>query len=218
MTSLNTTSEYRRTRITIENIINDMTPENRFHITVASSNHGTTTRGKFGSNKKQNNYFAQQSTHNYPSFQKGFQMHQPRQYGQLTQYRQGLRNGYKINQSAPQQAITYRNIRQKPVSSGTSYNYQSRNQQPLFHGGAKPNPQHLDMPRESSTKPNLAVIAQPSHEPNVNVRTNSVMTAQLPKPTLNKPVANKSVSTIRKKSSSGSHAQTQNKKLIKNRK
>jgi hypothetical protein len=38
MSSLSTTTEHRRTRTTISQIINDMTPENRFHITVASSN------------------------------------------------------------------------------------------------------------------------------------------------------------------------------------
>ncbi|MEM3062483.1 MAG: hypothetical protein QW303_02910 [Nitrososphaerota archaeon] len=36
MTSLNTTAERRRTRTTISQIIEDMTPENRFYITVAS--------------------------------------------------------------------------------------------------------------------------------------------------------------------------------------
>jgi len=40
MASLNTTAEHRRTRTTISQIINEMTPENRFHITVASSNRG----------------------------------------------------------------------------------------------------------------------------------------------------------------------------------
>lgn len=38
MTSLNTSAEHRRTRTTITQIINEMTPETRFHITVASSN------------------------------------------------------------------------------------------------------------------------------------------------------------------------------------
>lgn len=38
MTKLATTVEHRRTRTTISQIIQDMTPENRFHITVASSN------------------------------------------------------------------------------------------------------------------------------------------------------------------------------------
>lgn len=43
MTSLNTTAEHRRTRSTIDRIIQDMkqNPETRFHITVASSNRGT---------------------------------------------------------------------------------------------------------------------------------------------------------------------------------
>lgn len=39
MTSLNTSAEHRRTRATISQIIHEMTPENRFHITVASSNY-----------------------------------------------------------------------------------------------------------------------------------------------------------------------------------
>lgn len=38
MARLNTATEYRRTRTTIGQIIRDMTPETRFHITVASSN------------------------------------------------------------------------------------------------------------------------------------------------------------------------------------
>ena len=38
MASLNTAVEHRRTRTSISQIINEMTPENRFHITVASSN------------------------------------------------------------------------------------------------------------------------------------------------------------------------------------
>lgn len=41
MTSLNTNAEHRRTRSTISQIIQDMTPETRFHLTVASSNRGT---------------------------------------------------------------------------------------------------------------------------------------------------------------------------------
>ena len=40
MTSLNTPVEHRRTRTTISQIIRDMTPENKFHITVANSNRG----------------------------------------------------------------------------------------------------------------------------------------------------------------------------------
>lgn len=40
MTSLNIGVEHRRTRATIGQIIRDMTPETRFHITVASSNRG----------------------------------------------------------------------------------------------------------------------------------------------------------------------------------
>lgn len=39
MTSLNTEVEHRRTRTTICKIIQDMTPETRFHITVANSNY-----------------------------------------------------------------------------------------------------------------------------------------------------------------------------------
>lgn len=41
ISELSTPVEHRRTRTTISQIINDMTPENRFHITVASSNRGT---------------------------------------------------------------------------------------------------------------------------------------------------------------------------------
>lgn len=44
MTSLSTTVEHRRTRTTIGQIIHDMTPETRFHITVASSFRGAQRR------------------------------------------------------------------------------------------------------------------------------------------------------------------------------
>lgn len=40
MLSLNTSSTHRRTRNTINQIVAEMTPENHFHITVASSNRG----------------------------------------------------------------------------------------------------------------------------------------------------------------------------------
>ncbi|XWV24807.1 putative low complexity protein [Tupanvirus deep ocean] len=56
MSSLSTTAEHRRTRTTISQIIHDMTPENRFHITVASSNRGTQYNGqrRYNSNNNRN--------------------------------------------------------------------------------------------------------------------------------------------------------------------
>jgi hypothetical protein len=50
MDSLNTPVEHRKTRTTITNIINDMTPETRFHITVASSNRNP--RSQYGQNNR----------------------------------------------------------------------------------------------------------------------------------------------------------------------
>ena len=58
MASLNTTAEHRRTRSTISQIISDMTPENRFHITVASSNRVGYSR--------QNNYPQHPSNYRQP--------------------------------------------------------------------------------------------------------------------------------------------------------
>ena len=52
MTSLNTPVEHRRTRTTISQIIRDMTPENKFHITVANSN-----RGRFRNNYRGQNMY-----------------------------------------------------------------------------------------------------------------------------------------------------------------
>ena len=66
MSSLNTTAEQRRTRTTISQIIRDMTPENRFHITVASSNRAgdAPRRNNSGysnqSNRPYNNYGSHQ--------------------------------------------------------------------------------------------------------------------------------------------------------------
>jgi len=62
MSSLNTTAEHRRTRNTISQIIQDMTPENRFRITVASSNRGSQLR----------------TPRKYPYYNRGFQMHHSR--------------------------------------------------------------------------------------------------------------------------------------------
>ncbi len=47
MTSLNTGAEHRRTRATIGQMIRDMTPENRFYVTVASSNRKPNYRPKY---------------------------------------------------------------------------------------------------------------------------------------------------------------------------
>ena len=59
MASLNTTAEKRRTRTTISQIIQDMTPENKFHITVASSNRGAYSQSyqprQYNNNGYQNN-------------------------------------------------------------------------------------------------------------------------------------------------------------------
>ena len=57
MTSLNTTADHRRTRSTISQIIRDMTPENRFHITVASSNRAGSipNRNTYNQYNNQNN-------------------------------------------------------------------------------------------------------------------------------------------------------------------
>jgi len=68
MTSLNTTAEHRRTRTIIGQIISDMSPESRFHITVASSN------------REKNRYPPDQSY----GYQRGYQPyhhHQQRNYG-----------------------------------------------------------------------------------------------------------------------------------------
>ncbi|XWV26053.1 putative low complexity protein [Tupanvirus soda lake] len=83
MSSLSTTAEHRRTRTTISQIIHDMTPENRFHITVASSNRGTQYRGtqyngqrRFNNNRYGGNY---RSRH-FGRFRR------PRYSGQRSQY------------------------------------------------------------------------------------------------------------------------------------
>ena len=86
MTSLNTTAEYRRTRATIAQIIHDMTPENRFHITVASSN-----RGNFA---PQGNYYGQQPQQQVRPYG-NYQTNRPRQYGST--YQGQTRQSYQNN-------------------------------------------------------------------------------------------------------------------------
>jgi hypothetical protein len=61
MSSLSTTAEHRRTRTTISQIIQDMDPQARFHITVASSNRGTQYSGQRQQRYQGNNRGGQRS-------------------------------------------------------------------------------------------------------------------------------------------------------------
>ena len=65
MSSLNTTAERRRTRTTISKIIQDMTPENKFHITVASSNRGAYDQDY---NRPRQQQYGQYNNRNYGSY------------------------------------------------------------------------------------------------------------------------------------------------------
>lgn len=59
MNSLSTPVEHRRTRTTISQIIQDMNPENRFHISVANSNRGN----QFNDQRQYRNYARTQWTY-----------------------------------------------------------------------------------------------------------------------------------------------------------
>jgi len=66
MTSLSTTVEHRRTRTTINQIIKDMNPETKFHISVASSRK-TNYHGYQQYPDQNNGYYLNQNNRYYPS-------------------------------------------------------------------------------------------------------------------------------------------------------
>uniref|UniRef100_A0A6C0LST9 RRM domain-containing protein n=1 Tax=viral metagenome TaxID=1070528 RepID=A0A6C0LST9_9ZZZZ len=109
MTSLNTEVIYRRTRTTISQIIHDMTDDNKFHLTVASSNRSK-YNSHYATNNRVVNYYGKQDTRNYSGYGRGLNMHRPRQFGQLTQYNQGLRNQFKLNISPTDPKRAYQEI------------------------------------------------------------------------------------------------------------
>jgi len=67
MSSLSTMVEHRRTRTTIRQIIDDMTPETHFHITVASSNRGP-QQWRPRSNYYQNNNYQNNNYQRNPGY------------------------------------------------------------------------------------------------------------------------------------------------------
>src|SRR5579872_4219276 len=65
MSDLNTTEEHRRTRVTISQIIKDMTPETKFRVNVAS-NRPHYNNGGYNNNGYNNGYNNGGNNNNYP--------------------------------------------------------------------------------------------------------------------------------------------------------
>lgn len=142
MTSLNTPAEYRRTRTTISQIIQDMTPENRFYITVANSNRRNMP---YQNNSYQNNYGYQ----NYP---------RPQFYPQP--YRQNTRD--YDDQTA------YQGPARHPPQSNSPQSYQfrefhSQDSRPTSQRPAPHPRQNVRPPRDSRTDP----LRQPNNRRNL---------------------------------------------------
>lgn len=76
MTSLSTPVEHRRTRTTISQIIHEMTPETRFHITVASSTMGSRPESY---PSQYNNSYPNQYNNSYPNQSRQYSTYDNRQ-------------------------------------------------------------------------------------------------------------------------------------------
>ena len=114
MSSLNTTAEHRRTRTTISQIIKDMTPETRFHLTVASSNRTP----QFFPTRRYNYY-------------RGYQPRQYYNYGrsELQQY-----NNDQPHVRQPRYAVRQENRRPYVRNSeGSTTEYRQENRRPYVH-------------------------------------------------------------------------------------
>jgi len=90
MSDLSTTEEHRRTRVTISQIIKDMTPETKFRVTVASSN-----RPRYDYNNNNgynNNSYNNNSYNNQPQNYNNYQPQRRNQH--YNNYNQGYNRGY----------------------------------------------------------------------------------------------------------------------------
>lgn len=155
MSSLNTPAEHRRTRTTISKIISDMTPQNRFRITVASSNHN---QNRNQNQYNQNQYNQNQYSHRYQPVNR--QNHySSRNYDQNYD---GYDTNYSRNTSQPFQ-------RNNGYNQNGSYNNSGVNQRPYNQTGTAYNDQIY-----RSRGPATRSYAQPSGRYNNVVNRNNV--------------------------------------------
>ena len=163
MSSLNTTAERRRTRATISQIINDMTPENKFHITVASSNRGAYSQNY--NRPKQQNY---NENRQYDNRQHDNRQYDNRQYdnrGYGRQYRPmryDNQNGYindnqQYNNSANRMNGMNNEYQRRPymrnAGPNDTYNRDRPMRRPYTSGSYSAEPYYK--PRDSYTMNNL---------------------------------------------------------------
>jgi len=155
MSSLNTTEEHRRTRATIGQIIKDITPENRFHITVASSN-----RNGQGQSQAINN--------NYPNSNRG--SYQPNRYNNSNYSRNFNSPYYGANNQRQGRYINYSNSDQ-----GQTY---VKSDNPYYGG----RPRHFvrnEYPSTTSIQPQSNRFANTEQRPARSTRTvRTVQTVQ----------------------------------------
>ena len=158
MKSLSTDAEYRRTRSTITQIIRDMTPETKFHITVANSYKGSSPfRGN--NNYSQGPYFNPSMTP-YPPFmrnryyQSGHQDHTMYDGGERSWSNRRAPHGIDRKSDTGRPIDGFDQISDSPrkSNSGRSYNrgqYQQDNQgqyQPDNQGQSQPDSQSQFQP------------------------------------------------------------------------
>lgn len=127
MNSLSTTIERRRTRTTISQIIKDMTPENKFYITVANSNRNMIhnnvpqVRYKRNYNNGYNNYRRPNIPENYNGQQNRNYVNN--NYQDSQQNRNYINNNYQVKNFKN----SYDKNENNHYRKRTNYNYQNGN-------------------------------------------------------------------------------------------
>ncbi|AYV85079.1 MAG: putative low complexity protein [Satyrvirus sp.] len=123
MSSLSTSAEHRRTRTSIGEIIKDMTPENKFHITVARSNRA----GNYPRNGYNTSYNTNYYRYNYNTDPRPMQYNDGRMNSKPPSYRDDRTPGYVPRRSYYQRNYDNYDMEQPTYGPSSQNPYQKYN-------------------------------------------------------------------------------------------